>query len=64
MLRISSNKGVEAVEYVGYCDVVKEYLELTGIRTWKLYTGKTVIFYHGRIQCSCSGECNSMQGGC
>ena len=63
MIRANNREGFEFVEYDGYCFAVHQFIELSGIRIWKLATGLGVFSAHEANcphahECHCSNGCN------
>lgn len=61
MIRVNNREGFEFVEHDGYCFVVHQFIELSGIRTWKLATGRGIFSAH-EADCPYANECNSSRG--
>lgn len=61
MYRISNQEGFEFVEHDGYCFDVQQFIELSGIRTWKLATGRGIFSAH-EADCPNANKCNSSRG--
>lgn len=52
MIKVSNREGIERIEYDGFCSDVNEFVEIAGMRTWKLLTGRNIMFAHSNIRCS------------